>query len=122
MLSFPVAAFVTLGVLFVAFSSGTLKQVVEEGGISGVNHDTGVIDQPVTIDRLSVPIAKAFVGIIDTVKNFSPVDSLSNGRSITWAELGRAIFQIVLIMGGLMSAVGIYCFSRRELAGTQSTS
>ncbi len=122
MLSFPVAAFVTLGVLFVAFSSGTLKQVVEEGGISGVNHDTGVIDQPVTIDRLSVPIAKTFVGIIDTVKDFSPVDSLSSGRSISWGELGRAIFQIVLIMGGLMSAVGIYCFSRRELAGTQSTS
>ncbi len=121
LLSFPVATFVTLGVLFVAFSSGTLKQVVEEGGISGVNHDTGVIDAPAPIDHLSVPLAKTLLGVIDTVKDFSPVDALASGRSITWSELARAVFQIVIIMGGTMGALGIYCFSRRELAGTQST-
>jgi hypothetical protein len=49
------------------------------------------------------------------------VDALSTGRSITWSELGKAFAQIVLLLGGGMSLLGIFLFSRRELATAQGT-
>ena len=46
---------------------------------------------------------------------------LTAGRSITWGELGAAFAQIVLLLGGLLAAIGIWSFSRRELATAQGT-
>ena len=57
--------------------------------------------------------------VINLVRNFSPIDSLSSGRSIGWEELGRAFAQIVLLLGGFVSLLGIVIFNRRELATAQ---
>jgi hypothetical protein len=102
-------------------STGTLKQVVEEGGISGVNHDTGRIDNPKLIDRISVPLFTAAAKMLNLVQGFSPIDNLSTGRSITWGQLGRAVGQIVFMMGGLIALFGMAMFSRRELATSQGS-
>ena len=122
LLSFPVAAFVTLGVLFVTFSSGTLKQVVDEGGIMGVNHETGFTENPSVIDTFAVPIAKALLGLLRMVTEFSPIDSLANGRSITWSVLAVAVLQIIGLLGGILATIGIAIFNGRELAATQGGS
>ena len=58
--------------------------------------------------------------MINLAKNFSPIDSLSTGRSVTWEELGRAFGQIVLLLGGSIGLIGIIIFNRRELATAQS--
>jgi hypothetical protein len=120
-LSFPVAAFVSLAILVVGLSSGTVKQVVEEGGISAVNPNTGSVDEPAMIDRVALPFFRGLQKVINLVHGFSPVDSLSTGRSVTWGQLGLAIGQIVLLLGGAFSAVGIITFTRRELATAQGT-
>ena len=64
-----------------------------------------------------------FKGLLDAssiwCKNFSPIDSLSSGRSITWGELGAAFGQIVLLLGGIIGVIGIVLFNRRELATAQ---
>ena len=118
-LSFNVAAFFALGVLLVGLSSGTLKQIVEEGGITGVNHETGYTDNPKTLDRIAVPIAEGMLSVLGMVKDFSPIDSLSTGRTISWGDLGRAVFQIWVVMAGFLALIGIWTFSRRELATAQ---
>jgi hypothetical protein len=118
-LSFNVAAFFALGVLVVGMSSGTLKQIVEEGGITGVNHETGFTENPKMLDRIAVPVAEGMLSVLGMVKNFSPIDSLSTGRAITWGDLGRALLQIWVIMAGILAAIGIWAFSRRELATAQ---
>lgn len=120
-LSFPVAAFVSLAILVVGLSSGTLKQVVEEGGIAGINHETGFVDNPDLLDRIAVPVFKGLLSVINLVQGFSPLDSLSTGRSVTWTQLGLAVTQIVLLMGGVFAAIGIIAFTRRELATAQGT-
>ena len=38
-----------------------------------------------------------------------------------WSELGKAFGQIVLLLGGIIATVGIWSFSRRELATAQGT-
>jgi len=59
--------------------------------------------------------------VVSLVKNFSPIDALSSGRSITWEEFGLAFAQIVLLLGGIFALIGIFLFSRRELATAQGT-
>jgi hypothetical protein len=114
-LSFPVATFFSLAMLVVVFSSGTLANVVATGA-------TGIGDPgsgPSLADKVLIPLFKGILPVVDLVKNFSPIDSLSSGRAITWGELGAAFGQIVLLLGGIAGVIGIVLFSRRELATAQ---
>jgi hypothetical protein len=117
-LSFPVAAFSSLGLLTMALSAGTLARVVSEGGILGVDTESGVAGHSV-LDRVVVPFFDAALTVINLARDFSPIDSLSSGRSITWGQLGLAFSQIVLFLGGIIAVIGMFIFSRRELATAQ---
>ncbi len=119
-LSFPVAAFVSIGLLIVGFSTGTLKQVIEEGGVTPVNRNTGAVDEPKLIDRVAVPVFKGLLWTINLAQGFSPIDALTTGRSVSWGELAQAVAQVVGLMGGVFAAVGISTFTRRELATAQA--
>jgi ABC-type transport system involved in multi-copper enzyme maturation permease subunit len=116
LLSFPVAAFVSLSLLLVAFSTGTMNTIIEQGGIRPVNPNTGLIDEPNLFDQATVLFFKGLRGFVNLARDFAPVEALSTGRSITWGTLARAVFQIVGVMSGLFAAVGILIFNRRELA------
>lgn len=119
-LSFPVAAFFSLAVLTIALSSGTMANVVQEGTIFGYSVDAeGQVRS--FVDPVAVPLFKALLGLVNLVKGFSPIDALSTGRSVSWADVGRAVAQIVLLLGGLLAAFGMWAFSRRELATAQGT-
>ncbi len=119
-LSFPVAAFCSLAVLAIALSSGTLSNVVAEGTVMGMNQETGQ-KESTSLDGLMVPVYRSILGVTTLVEQFSPVDSLSTGRVITWGELGRATGEIVLLLGGALGVFGIFVFHRRELATAQGT-
>ena len=117
-LSFPVAAFFSMAVLVVGLSSGTLADAVEAGTVVGGNGETGAMGHSVA-DTVLIPLFKGLLAVISLVKNFSPIDSLSSGRSISWTELGTAFGQIVLLLGGITGVIGIALFNRRELATAQ---
>jgi hypothetical protein len=117
-LTFPVAAFFSLAVLTIGLSSGTLAEAVESGTVAAGNAETGVMGHAAA-DAVLIPMFKGFLVIINLVKNFSPIDSLSSGRSISWTDLGLAFGQIVLLLGGIIGVIGIGLFNRRELATAQ---
>lgn len=119
-LSFPVAAFFSLALLVIALSSGTLANVVSEGTLMGYDEESGRVGRSL-VDPVAVPVFRVLLALVNLVKDFSPVDALSTGRSISWGELGRAFAQIVLLLGGLLAAFGITVFTRRELATAQGT-
>jgi ABC-type transport system involved in multi-copper enzyme maturation permease subunit len=120
-LSFPVAAFVSLAVLFIGLSSGTVSTVVEQGTIMGYDSAKGGFGHSVA-DFFIVPLFRGTLKLINLVQGFSPIDYLSTGRSITWGQLGLAAGQIVLILGGFFCVIGIILFARRELASAQGNS
>jgi hypothetical protein len=122
LLSFPVAAFVSLAVLVMGLSSGTLNSVVKEGTLLGVNHESGLAEAQSILDSIFIPIFRAALKVINLVQGFSPIDALSTGRSITWEQLGLAVAQIVLFLGGIIAIIGIIIFNRRELATAQGNS
>ncbi len=119
-LSFPVAAFFSLAMMLVVFSSGTLAESVDSGTIAGGNDETGQMNHSV-VDFALIPAFKGVLAVVNLAKSFSPIDSLSSGRSITWSELGLAVTQIVVVLGGILAVAGIVLFSRRELATAQGT-
>ena len=119
-LSFPTAAFASLTLLAMSFSTGTLSTVVEEGTIVGWDSEASKYGHSL-LDYVVVPIFRVALTVINLAKHFSPIDSLSTGRSITWSELGLAVSQIVLLMGGILVVFGIFVFNRRELATAQGT-
>ena len=121
LLSFPVAAFVSASVLLMAFSSGTLTSAVQSGSILSMNEESGAIG-PSLLDFILIPLFKLMLKVVHLVQGFSPIDSLSAGRSITWSDLGLAIAEIVFLLGGLLALIGIAIFSRRELAAAQGNS
>jgi hypothetical protein len=119
-LSFPVAAFLALSILLMALSSGTMANVVSEGSIdSSAQADKGTI---AVLDTVIVPMFRVALRVINLARDFSPIDSLSTGRSITWGDLGMAFAQIVLLLGGVFAMFGIFVFHRRELATAQNQS
>jgi hypothetical protein len=115
LLTFPVAAFFSLAMLIMTFSSGTLATVVSERSIIGFVGEQGEYKNSI-LDIVIVPVFHAALTVINLAKNFSPIDALSTGRSIPWAELATAFSQIVLLLGGIFAVVGILIFNRRELA------
>ena len=115
-LSFPVASFMSLGILLISASTGTLEQIIDEGGITGINHETGKKDESSMLDGAAIFFASGAVKITKSIWGYSPVDSLSNGRTITWATLFWAFFAIIVVMGGLIMALGAYMFHHKELA------
>jgi ABC-type transport system involved in multi-copper enzyme maturation permease subunit len=119
-LSFPVAAFVALSVMILVLSSGTLANAVTEGTIANYNSEKGTKGYT-PADIVIIPMFKAVLTIINLARDFSPVDSLSTGRNITWAQLGRAAAQIIVLLGGGLALFGIVAFTRRELAAAQGT-
>lgn len=119
-LSFPVAAFFALGLLTMVLSSGTMATAVEMGTVGTYDLEHGTVAGSV-LDSVFIPAFKGALAVIDLAKNFSPVDSLSTGRSITWEELASAFSQIVLLLGGVFALFGMIVFTRRELATAQGT-
>jgi hypothetical protein len=119
-LSFPVAAFFSLAMLVVVLSSGTLAEAIDSGSVAAGDEEAGVAGHS-PVDVVLIPAFKGILSGVNLVKNFSPIDSLSAGRVISWGELGLAFAQIVLLPGGVLGIVGIILFNRRELATAQGT-
>jgi hypothetical protein len=120
LLSFPVAAFMSLSLLMIALASGTMANAVSEGTIANYNAEKGTKGSSAA-DILVIPTFRALLKVINLAKDFSPIDSLSTGRSITWAQLAQAFGQIVCLLGGILAVIGIAIFERRELATAQGT-
>jgi hypothetical protein len=118
-LSFPVAAFFSLALMAVAFSSGTLAETIDLHETTQGNAETGAMGNSAA-DLALILLFKGIVITTKLVENFSPIDALSTGRSIPWSELAAAFGQIVLLPGGICAIVGIILFNRRELAAAQN--
>jgi len=80
-LGFSVAALWSLTVLVVALSSGTLANVVSEGTIDASSE--GDRSSLVVLDKVIVPVFRVALNVINFARDYSPIDSLSTGRTIT---------------------------------------
>ena len=68
------------------------------------------------VDWYAIPAFKLMVTLISPMKDFSPISSLAEGKSVTWGELTKAYSYIWGISGWLLGLSGAIIFSRRQLA------
>lgn len=114
-MTFPVATFFTLTMLIVASSSGLVTDIVREGTVGGLDHETGDAADLI-LDPVLVPLFRVLGGILSLAQGVSPIERLSTGRSLLWEEVGALFFRVVVLLGGCVAAAGIAAFNRRELA------
>ncbi len=95
-----------MGILFIGLSSSTVSTVVEQGTITGYDSVKGGYGHS-AVDYVIIPVFKGALKVINLVQSFSPIDSLSSGRSITWGQLGLAAAQIVVLLSGFFCVSGI---------------
>ena len=125
-MSFSMAAFACIGLLIVVMSGGILKEVIKDRTLFGRGgHEeaqTEVVWTKVKegVDVVMIGVYGVLLGVIQAVEDYSPIESLSSGRSITWGQLAKAYGRMWLLFGGVCSTVGIITFTRRELATAQS--
>ncbi|MBL68008.1 MAG: hypothetical protein CMO74_06085 [Verrucomicrobiales bacterium] len=113
-MDFPMAAFACIGLLVISLCTGVMEQVLADGGL----RQTYTIGQRNThfLDWFALVAFKALTSIISPLQDYSPITSLSEGRSITWGMLGRAYLVVWGLGGGIFAAFGMGVFSQRELA------
>ena len=117
-MSFAMSAFACLGVLIISFCVGLMQDVVEDGTVMQTYTD-GKRDSSY-VDSYAVPAFKVMISMIKPVKDYSPIEKLTEGRSITWGELTRAYGYIWGISGLTLGVLGSFILSRRQLAITST--
>ena len=87
----------SLGLIVLVFFSHHLDMNDGRIGLSVLNTAAGKI-RP---DMVTL-FFKGILWVVNLVEGFSPIDSLSTGRSITWGQLGLAGLMNVLVLGGVI--------------------
>jgi len=113
-MSFPMAAFSCLAVLVISLCTGVMKEVLDDGTIMNT-YTLGKRDSSI-VDWYAIPAFKVMVTLISPMKDYSPINSLAKGESVTWSELTKAYSFIWGISGWLLGLFGAIIFSRRQLA------
>ncbi|MGB0578214.1 MAG: ABC transporter permease [Limisphaerales bacterium] len=113
-LTLPVASFMTLTVLIVFMSGNLLETIVQERTIGEITEEGELTTK--AIDPLVVPIFEGVHKLVTMSQGVAPISRLSIGRSILLEEVIWAFAKKVIVIGGLMSLIGIFLFNRRELA------
>ena len=117
-MSFAMSAFACLGVLIISFCVGLMQDVVEDGTVMQT-YTEGQRDSSY-VDSYAVPAFKVMISMIKPVKDYSPIEKLTEGRSITWGELIRAYGCIWGVSGLTLGVLGSFILSRRQLAITST--
>lgn len=113
-MEFPMASFACIGLLIISMCTGLMQDVVDDGGLRQT-YTKGKRNEHI-MDTFSIYAFKVLASIVSPLKDYSPITSLSEGRSITWGMLGKAYLVVWGLGGGIFMAFGMGVFSRRELA------
>ena len=122
-MSFPFAAFTCVSVLIIAFSTPLMHTVIDDGTIiqGYIQNAEGSFKDTSFLDWYAIPMFKFFTFIISPLTDYSPVQDLSEGRSITWGMLARAYLFVWGVGGMFFVFGGMLIFHYRELALPQSS-
>lgn len=113
-MSFSMAVFACTGILLISFCTGIMKDVVADDTVMQTWTD-GQRDASI-MDFFAVNSFRLMVSVISPVKDYSPIEDLTDGRAITWGQLARAYSYIWGLSGLLIFAGGTLIFTRRQLA------
>ncbi|MFK7884239.1 MAG: ABC transporter permease [Phycisphaerales bacterium] len=108
-LSFPVASLISIGVFFLAQSSGWVQGALPGWGTTTVEGDFDAF-------RFAIFHFSDFIsGLFKVYDDLRPTERLADGRVLTWAMVARGV-SVLGLLSLLIYGLGVYAFRSRQLA------
>lgn len=118
--STPVAAFTSIFALLLVFMSGYIHRMAQRTDYSFNTHHHGaqteVEEYPGIIDTTVHYIFIVADHAVAPLREENALELCSTGRYVSWRMLGRVFFYRVIVYTGIIGFLGVWVFSRRELA------
>ncbi|NUM34340.1 MAG: hypothetical protein HUU50_07340 [Candidatus Brocadiae bacterium] len=112
-LTFPIAVFLGLFILFLGLIAPFLMEISSLG--QGIENSEKEILWERIPDILSYAILQASFFIIPDFFYYAPLESLALGRYMTWSIVGESILKLILLRATLFSILGCFLFKHREV-------
>ncbi|MEX2606294.1 MAG: hypothetical protein WD708_03030 [Kiritimatiellia bacterium] len=112
--SLPVACYATSVILLLQAFSGVVEEVLEQGP-DQVEADTTLIAR--TVQDIQHGVFRGVLVVLKPLQVESPLGRVSRGVQISHMEVaGTFVFRFIPIIA-VISAAGVFCFSKREVGG-----
>jgi len=112
--SFPVASFVSLGLLAVSFSGGFVRQLAETG-MWFVSPNENLSRPLVFLNDMVRTLFRSIATILPPLDRFDPLAFLPNGTLIPMELVGQALLVLCVLYSLILVLAGAFCLSRREI-------
>lgn len=115
LVSLPVAAFVTTGLLVLIKAAGYVESLANQPlpvlAAGSMNEPAlGVVDWAVR------GILRGLATVLRPLQTVNPLEQLAAGQLVGWESVGRVLVIDVVLYGGVLAVVGVWLFNRREIA------
>jgi hypothetical protein len=108
--SFPVASLVVVSLFIGGLIGPWFSQYIRPNIYARLNARTEVLDS------LWRGFGRVIISLMPNFGSFSPLGDLVNGKTVTMGNLAMAGAVLLFIKGGGALLIGMYFYSRRELA------
>lgn len=113
--SFPVAVFLSMGLLVMSFSEGMIRQLAEHG--LWMNPPEGnLLAIAAVLNDMTRALFSALASLLPALDRFDPAALLSNSLFIPWNLVGQSFVVLCVLYPLLLTLVGSFCLSRKEVA------
>lgn len=113
-LSGPVAAVVVLSLLLIGAGSTTVVSALQRKVEPRISYPGG---EPGPADYITLGAMRGIVFALPNAARYFPASRLQLGREVSWSWLALQFGELVVLRGGLLSLLGCWILSRREIAG-----
>lgn len=111
--SFPVAVFVSMGLLILALSGNFVRQIAERGILTG--HANENLSPFLSIlNEAARGAFQFFAAIIPPLARFDPLAFLPNSLFIPWNLAGQSVAVLCGLYSLILILLGAFCLTRRE--------
>ncbi|MBN2451264.1 MAG: hypothetical protein JXR77_12795 [Lentisphaeria bacterium] len=109
------AAFSTPVAAFVAISYLVIGMAVRAAVDAPIRDEFGNVEYRSTMEMIGHRFAQSLGTVVVSVHDLDATSDLARGRLIEWTRIGKDLFGLILLRGGLIAALGMWVLSRREL-------
>lgn len=117
--TFPVAVFVSMGLLIMVLSGGIMRQLAERGLLDVIPGEQ-LVPIAALLNEIVRGIFKFCSAIFPPLGHFDPLAYLSGNIFIPWSLVGHSFVVLCVLYPLILMLIGAGCLSRREIGLSSS--
>jgi len=112
--TFPVAVFVSMGLMAMAFSGGFVHQIAERGLLPNTSHEQ-LAPLAILLNEMVRGSFRLLAAVLPPLDRFDPLAFLPDSLFIPWSLAGHSVAVLCGLYPLFLMLVGAGCLSRREV-------